>query len=393
MNFVENNGKKVAAVLCVASCFPVVATVYAMETQPGWHGDKYVNNDSTVAKGWQEIEGKNYYFSEEDGTIDADATQKATAASVSSNIVENVKETVTEVSKAAVEEEKNKPVAETEEPVEVAQAPIVEEAASEPVVEQTPAEVAQAPVVEEPADVENTPVIENTVVENTVETPAIENVVAEQPVVEQPVVDQPVVEEPVAEQPVVDQPVVEEPVVEQPVVDQPVVEEPVVDQPVVEEPVIDQPVVEEPVVDQPVVDQPVVEEPVVDQPVVEEPVYTPTDSYSDLNAAIAANAQTLVGVTDGLQCTQVVQQALAMSGVSDAYQLWPDQYVGQYGYYTDTPTAGNLIYYDNGGRGVDHIAIYIGDGQAVHGNYNGQTVIASVYDGGVGAPQYIQVQR
>ena len=41
MNFIENNGKKVAAVLCVASCFPVVATVYAMETQPGWHGDKY----------------------------------------------------------------------------------------------------------------------------------------------------------------------------------------------------------------------------------------------------------------------------------------------------------------------------------------------------------------
>lgn len=386
MNFVENNGKKVAAVLCVASCFPVVATVYAMETQPGWHGDKYVNNDSTVAKGWQEIEGKNYYFSEEDGTIDADATQKATAASVSSNIVENVKETVTEVSKAAVEEEKNKPAPETEAPVEVAQAPVVEEAAPAPAVEQTPAEVAQAPVVEEPAAeqpvveeaVAETPVVENTVVENTVETPAVENVVAEEPVVEQPVVDEPVVEEPVVDQPVVEEPVVEEPVVEQPVVDEPVVEQPVVDQPVV-----DEPVVEEPVVDQPV----------VDEPVVEEPVYTPTDSYADLNAAIAANAQTLVGVTDGLQCTQVVQQALAMSGVSDAYQLWPDQYAGQYGYYTDTPTAGNLIYYDNGGRGVDHIAIYIGDGQAVHGNYNGQTVIASVYDGGVGAPQYIQVQR
>ena len=39
MNYVENNGKKVAAVLCVASCFPVVATVYAMETEPGWHGE------------------------------------------------------------------------------------------------------------------------------------------------------------------------------------------------------------------------------------------------------------------------------------------------------------------------------------------------------------------
>ena len=87
----------------------------------------------------------------------------------------------------------------------------------------------------------------------------------------------------------------------------------------------------------------------------------------------------LVGVTDGLWCTQVVQQALANAGVSDAYQLWPDQYAGQYGYYTNDPQVGDLLYYNNGGRGVDHIAIYIGNGQVVHGNYEGKTVIASAY--------------
>ena len=94
---------------------------------------------------------------------------------------------------------------------------------------------------------------------------------------------------------------------------------------------------------------------------------------------------------------RTVLQALAMAGVSDAMQLWPDEYI-YYGYYTDTPQAGNLVYYDNGGRGVDHIAIYIGNGMAVHGNFytgegTSQTIISSVYNGGGGTPQFIQVVR
>lgn len=382
MNFVENNGKKVAAVLCVASCFPVVATVYAMETQPGWHGDKYVNTDSTVAKGWQEIEGKNYYFSEEDGTVDADASQKAAAASVSSNIIGNVKETVTEVSKAAVEEEANKQAQEAAAPVEVAavETPAAEAEKPAPAVEQMVAtEPAQEPVVVE-TPTEETPVVN----EPVVETPAVD-----QPAVEAPAEETPAEQAPVIDQPVADVPVADVPVVDEPVVDQPVYNEPAADQPVTDQPATDKPVYDEPVYDEPVVDQPVVDAPVVDEPVYEAPA---EDPYASLNASIASNAQQLVGVTNGMQCTEVVQQALAMSGVTDAYQLWPDQYI-MYGYYTDTPTAGNLIYYDNGGRGVDHIAVYIGDGMAVHGNYNGNTVIASVYDGGTGAPQYIQVQR
>ncbi|WP_306525310.1 MULTISPECIES: C40 family peptidase, partial [Holdemanella] len=126
-------------------------------------------------------------------------------------------------------------------------------------------------------------------------------------------------------------------------------------------------------------------------PEVQAPAETP--ATSTLGQRIAAEAQKLVGVTDGLWCTQVVQQALANAGVSDAYQLWPDQYAGQYGYYTNDPQVGDLLYYNNGGRGVDHIAIYIGNGQAVHGNYEGKTVIASAYLSTAASPQFIRVVR
>ena len=117
MNFVENNGKKVAAILCVASAFPVVATVVAAKEEPGWHGDRYVNEDKTVAKGWQEIEGKSYYFSE-DGTVNSSKTENATTASVSSNITGEVKETVATASQEAVKQETEEKAAVEEAPVE-----------------------------------------------------------------------------------------------------------------------------------------------------------------------------------------------------------------------------------------------------------------------------------
>ena len=275
MNFVENNGKKVAAILCVASAFPVVATVVAAKEEPGWHGDRYINEDKTVAKGWQEIEGKSYYFSE-DGTVDTSKTAKATTASVSSNITGEVKETVATASQEAVKE-------------------VVEEKAAEVV--ETPAETTETPA--------ETPAPEQT------ETPAPEQTVTPAP----------------------------------------------------------------------------------EQTVTPAPEQTTAPTATTLGQRISAEAQKLVGVTDGLWCTQVVQQALANAGVSDAYQLWPDQYCGQYGYYTDSPAEGDLIYYNNGGRGVDHIAIYIGNGQAVHGNYDGKTVIASATSQYLASPQYIRVNR
>lgn len=333
MNFVENNGKKVAAVLCVASCFPVVATVYAMETEPGWHGDKYINEDKTVAKGWQEIEGKSYYFSEE-GNVEAETTEVAVTASVSSNITGDVQETVSTISQEAVKEEEARIEAEAQAQAEAeAQAQAQAQAQAEA---QAQAQADAQAQTETNTDVEEVPVVPET---PEVETP----VVPETPVT-------PETETPEGETPVT---------------------------PEVETPV-------EP-------ETPEVETPEVETP--ETPQVPETDVNADLNARIAAAAQTLVGTTDGMWCTQVVQQALALAGVSDAYQLWPDQYVGQYGYYTDTPVAGNLIYYNNGGRGVDHIAIYIGNGLAVHGNYLGKTVIESAYIPGAGTPQFIQVVR
>ena len=298
MNFVENNGKKVAAILCVASAFPVVATVVAAKEEPGWHGDRYVNEDKTVAKGWQEIEGKSYYFSE-NGTVNSSKTEKATTASVSSNITGEVKETVATASQEAVKE-------------------VVEEKAAEVV--ETPAETTEAP-----ADTTEAPA--ETLAPEQTETPAPEQTVTPAP--EQ-------TETPAPEQTVT---------------------------------------------------------PAPEQTVTPAPEQTTAPTATTLGQRISAEAQKLVGVTDGLWCTQVVQQALANAGVSDAYQLWPDQYCGQYGYYTDSPAEGDLIYYNNGGRGVDHIAIYIGNGQAVHGNYDGKTVIASATSQYLASPQYIRVNR
>ena len=315
MNFVENNGKKVAAILCVASAFPVVATVVAAKEEPGWHGDRYVNEDKTVAKGWQEIEGKSYYFSE-DGTVNSSKTEKATTASVSSNITGEVKETVATASQEAVKEE----------------------------IEQKAAEVVETPVTTtEATDTTETPA----------ETPAPEQ--TETPAPEQTVTPAPEqTETPAPEQNVTPAP-------EQ---------------------------TETPAPEQTVTPAP---EQTTPAPEVQAPAETP--ATSTLGQRISAEAQKLVGVTDGLWCTQVVQQALANAGVSDAYQLWPDQYAGQYGYYTNDPQEGDLLYYNNGGRGVDHIAIYIGNGQAVHGNYEGKTVIASAYLSTAASPQFIRVVR
>ena len=323
MNFVENNGKKVAAILCVASAFPVVATVVAAKEEPGWHGDRYVNEDKTVAKGWQEIEGKSYYFSE-DGTVNSSKTENATTASVSSNITGEVKETVTTASQEAVKQE-------TEEKAVVDEAPVQTEEVKTDTTETTTDTTDTTETPEAPAAPVETPSVDTTTQapeQNTTPAPAAPEQTPEQNPTPAP-------EAPAAP-----------------------------------------------------------EQTPAPAPAPEETVTpAPEQTASSLGDRISSSAQELVGVTDGLWCTQVVQQALANAGVSDAYQLWPDQYQGVYGYYTDSPLAGDLIYYNNGGRGVDHIAIYIGNGQAVHGNYNGKTVIADAYQSGMGNPQYIRVVR
>lgn len=357
MNFVENNGKKVAAILCVASAFPVVATVVAAKEEPGWHGDRYVNEDKTVAKGWQEIEGKSYYFSE-DGTVNSSKTENATTASVSSNITGEVKETVTTASQEAVKQE-------TEEKAVVEETPVQTEEVKTETTETTTdtTETPEAPV----APVETPSVDTTTQTPEQDPTPAPEAPAAP---VETPSVD---TTTQAPEQNTTPAPAAPEQTPEQnptPAPEAPAAPEQTPEQ------------------------NPTPAPEQTPAPAPEETVTpAPEQTASSLGDRISSSAQGLVGVTDGLWCTQVVQQALANAGVSDAYQLWPDQYQGVYGYYTDSPQAGDLIYYNNGGRGVDHIAVYIGNGQAVHGNYNGKTVIAGAYQNGMGNPQYIRVVR
>ena len=357
MNFVENNGKKVAAILCVASAFPVVATVVAAKEEPGWHGDRYVNEDKTVAKGWQEIEGKSYYFSE-DGTVNSSKTENATTASVSSNITGEVKETVTTASQESVKQE-------TEEKAVVEETPVQTEEVKTETTETT-TDTTETP--EAPAAPVETPSVDTTT--QTPEqdpTPAPEAPAAP---VETPSVD---TTTQAPEQNTTPAPAAPEQTPEQnptPAPETPAAPEQTPEQ------------------------NPTPAPEQTPAPAPEETVTpAPEQTASSLGDRISSSAQELVGVTDGLWCTQVVQQALANAGVSDAYQLWPDQYQGVYGYYTDSPQAGDLIYYNNGGRGVDHIAVYIGNGQAVHGNYNGKTVIADAYQSGMGNPQYIRVVR
>ena len=357
MNFVENNGKKVAAILCVASAFPVVATVVAAKEEPGWHGDRYVNEDKTVAKGWQEIEGKSYYFSE-DGTVNSSKTENASTASVSSNITGEVKETVTTASQEAVKQE-------TEEKAVVEETPVQTEEVKTETTETTTdtTETPEAPV----APVETPSVDTTTQTPEQDPTPAPEAPAAP---VETPSVD---TTTQAPEQNTTPAPAAPEQTPEQnptPAPEAPAAPEQTPEQ------------------------NPTPAPEQTPAPAPEETVTpAPEQTASSLGDRISSSAQELVGVTDGLWCTQVVQQALANAGVSDAYQLWPDQYQGVYGYYTDSPQAGDLIYYNNGGRGVDHIAVYIGNGQAVHGNYNGKTVIADAYQSGMGNPQYIRVVR
>ena len=352
MNFVENNGKKVAAILCVASAFPVVATVVAAKEEPGWHGDRYVNEDKTVAKGWQEIEGKSYYFSE-DGTVNSSKTENATTASVSSNITGEVKETVTTASQEAVKQE-------TEEKAVVEETPVqTEEVKTETT--DTTTDTTETP--EAPAAPVETPSVDTTT--QTPEqdpTPAPEAPAAPEQTPEQTPEQNPTPAPAAPEQTPEQNPT----------------------------PAPETPAAPEQTPEQ----NPTPAPEQTPAPAPEETVTpAPDQTASSLGDRISSSAQELVGVTDGLWCTQVVQQALANAGVSDAYQLWPDQYQGVYGYYTDSPQAGDLIYYNNGGRGVDHIAVYIGNGQAVHGNYNGKTVIAGAYQNGMGNPQYIRVVR
>ena len=114
---------------------------------------------------------------------------------------------------------------------------------------------------------------------------------------------------------------------------------------------------------------------------------TPAASGSK-NAAIYQAALAQVGRYQ--DCTMLVTNALKSVGIN--YHDWPAGYM-KLGTQVSASQAqaGDLIYYANGGTGLAHIAVYAGNGQAVHGGWLGnQTVVNSA---NVGSGQvYIRVK-
>ncbi|MFZ3453470.1 NlpC/P60 family protein [Arthrobacter sp. 7Tela_A1] len=108
---------------------------------------------------------------------------------------------------------------------------------------------------------------------------------------------------------------------------------------------------------------------------------------SGVGATIAAAAYAQLGVMQ--DCTMLATNALAAAGIN--YHGWPAGYLSL-GRTVGAAEAlpGDLIYYADGGMGLAHIAVYVGNGQAIHGGFFGnQTVVAPAELGSGGV--YIRV--
>lgn len=104
-------------------------------------------------------------------------------------------------------------------------------------------------------------------------------------------------------------------------------------------------------------------------------------SGSGKGSIIASAALAQLGVRQ--DCTALVSNALAAAGIH--FHGWPRDYFSLGSVVSASQALpGDLIYYDNAGAGMPHIAVYIGNGQAVHGGFNGSTVIASAQLGSGG---------
>ena len=111
-------------------------------------------------------------------------------------------------------------------------------------------------------------------------------------------------------------------------------------------------------------------------------------SSSSKGAAIYQAALSQVGTIQ--DCTMLVTNALKSVGIN--YHDWPAGYMSL-GTIVSASEAqpGDLIYYANGGMGVAHIAVYAGNGQAIHGGWLGNQTVVNSADIGSGAV-YIRVK-
>ena len=109
---------------------------------------------------------------------------------------------------------------------------------------------------------------------------------------------------------------------------------------------------------------------------------------SNKGAAIYQAALSQLGVFQ--DCTLLVTNALKAVGIN--FHDWPAGYMSLG---TVVPASqaqpGDLIYYANGGTGLAHIAVYAGNGQAIHGGWLGNQTALNTANVGSGAV-YIRVK-
>lgn len=83
----------------------------------------------------------------------------------------------------------------------------------------------------------------------------------------------------------------------------------------------------------------------------------------------------------------LVTNSLKAVGIN--FHDWPAGYLSL-GPVTTNPQPGDLIYYANGGSGMAHIAVYSGNGKAIHGGFNGNSTVEFSANVGSG-PVYISM--
>ena len=103
-------------------------------------------------------------------------------------------------------------------------------------------------------------------------------------------------------------------------------------------------------------------------------------SASGVASTLVSSAYGQIGISQ--DCTAMVEKALRAAGFSVG-DLAPAQFFS-YGTQVSTPQPGDLLYYSDGGAGVAHIAIYVGNGQAIHGGWTGYTTALASADVGSG---------
>ena len=108
-------------------------------------------------------------------------------------------------------------------------------------------------------------------------------------------------------------------------------------------------------------------------------------TYSDASGSVSAGAGASIDrayslIGQSMDCTALVSQALAARGIN--FHCWPEEYVNVPGGHVVTDGSlqpGDILIYANtggwnGGAHYDHVALDVGNGQAVHGGWNGYSV-------------------